>query len=205
MLRPRRVDHPAPEPDPDPGSSLLARRLRDGESMAFNVVVAQQWRRTVAYAFALLDDRDLACDVAQEAFVRLWQARARLDPERPLVPWLLKITRNLCVNERRKLEVRWRWAAQQRQSDQVEPSTPLQDLEIRELNTAIMRAIKSLPPRRREVFTLFHLQKLSYREIAQVMDIRPQSAANHVQAAIADLRTALADYFPHFARTPEHP
>jgi DNA-directed RNA polymerase specialized sigma24 family protein len=53
------------------------------------------------------------------------------------------------------------------------------------------------------VFSLFHLQKLSYREISQIMGIRPRSIANHLQAAIADLRSALKDRVPGLARSPD--
>ena len=65
-----------------------------------------------------------------------------------------------------------------------------------DLERAMQRAIDALAPRRREAFTLFHLQNLSYREIAEIMEVQPQSVANHLQAALADLRVALGPVFP---------
>src|SRR5437016_4267795 len=56
---------------------------------------------------------------------------------------------------------------------------------------ALDRAIAGLPGRRREAFTLVHVQQLSYREAAEVMGIAPQTVANQVAAALAQLRCQL--------------
>jgi RNA polymerase sigma factor (sigma-70 family) len=81
-------------------------------------------------------------------------------------------------------------------ADQPPDRTPLATVVEDELSRAIRHAIDQLAPRRREVFTLFHLQDLSYKEIADLMGIRPQSVANHLQAALADLRVSLRDHLP---------
>jgi RNA polymerase sigma factor (sigma-70 family) len=77
---------------------------------------------------------------------------------------------------------------------QAHPRTPLQEMESEELRLAIQRAVQELPPRRREVFILFHLHHLSYREIEEMLNIRHQTIANHLQAAVAELRSALAPF-----------
>ncbi|HWV57975.1 MAG TPA: sigma-70 region 4 domain-containing protein, partial [Longimicrobiales bacterium] len=67
-----------------------------------------------------------------------------------------------------------------------------------ELRVAILAAAERLSPRRREAFTLVHIHGLSNREVAEIMDVRPQTVANYLQAAIADLRVALKPFFPSF-------
>jgi len=74
--------------------------------------------------------------------------------------------------------------------------SPLDDTEIREVRDAISRAIQALSPRRREAFILFHVRDLSCKEVAHIMDVRPQTVANYLQAALADLRKSLGQHFP---------
>jgi RNA polymerase sigma factor (sigma-70 family) len=69
------------------------------------------------------------------------------------------------------------------------------DLENFEFRALIVMAVDSLPLRRRQVFTLVRHYGLSYRETAAVLDLSPQTVANHLSLALADLRESLA---PHF-------
>lgn len=174
-------------------------QVRAGSARAFEAVVEAHWSRTAWYAQHLVGDSDQASDVVQEAFTRLWQLRGEWEPTGSVRVWLLRTARNLIVSEARRRSVRARWAARTLGETQKQPSTPLQEMERTELREAIQLAVHSLPPRRREVFTLFHVQDLSYREIAEIMDIRPQSVANYLQAAVADLRRQLGPILPALA------
>lgn len=177
----------------------LMLRVSKGDEEAFDRLVATHWSPTVAYARGLAADGDAAVDVAQETFVRLWQTRAAWKPTGSVRVWLFRTARNLCISEQRKRTVRARWTARQSATDVQRPRTPLQAAESGELRRAMMDAIEELSPRRREVFTLFHLQDLSYREVAAVMGIREQSVANHLQAAIGQLRHSLRSFWPALA------
>jgi RNA polymerase sigma-70 factor, ECF subfamily len=169
----------------------LMMQVRSGSAHAFEAIVARYWESTVRYAVHLAGDPDQARDVVQEAFTRLWQRRQDWESRGSVQVWLLRTTRNRIVGEVRRQSVRSRWAAGAGQEGLVCPPTPLQEMERTELREAIRLAIRQLSPRRREVFTLFQVQGLSYREIAEIMDIRPQTVANYLQAAVAELRLAL--------------
>jgi RNA polymerase sigma-70 factor, ECF subfamily len=171
-------------------------QVRAGDAKAFEAVVARYWASTALYAQHMVGDVDRASDIAQEAFARLWQRRAAWEPRGSVRIWLLRTSRNLIASEARRQAVRLRWAANVGRESPARPATPLQDAERAELRAAIQQAIDALPARRREVFTLFHVHDLSYREIAEIMEIRPQTVANYLQAAIADLRRLLSPYFP---------
>ncbi len=178
-------------------------QVRGGSAPAFESIVDLYWEQTARYVQHMVGDPDRASDIAQEAFARLWQRRNEWTATGSVRVWLLRTARNVIVSEARKRAVRMKWATQARGESQKRPSTPLQETEQAELRTAIQRALERLPPRRREVFTLFHIQDLSYREISEIMDIRPQTVANYLQAAIADLRVLLAPFFPALKDSPE--
>jgi RNA polymerase sigma-70 factor (ECF subfamily) len=82
-------------------------------------------------------------------------------------------------------------------------STAAEHVEHEELGRIIARAVDALPPRRRDVFVLVRYHGLSYREAAQVLDLAPQTVANHLSMALANLRDSLAPYFySHIATSP---
>lgn len=166
-------------------------QVRAGSAHAFEAIVGRYWESTVRYTLHLVRDKDHASDVTQEAFTRLWQRRQEWEPRGSVLVWLLRTTRHLVVGDVRRQSVRSRWVDGVGQEDPVRPPTPLQEMERTELREAIELALQRLSPRRREVFTLFHVQGLSYREIAEVMEIRPQTVANYLQAAVAELRLSL--------------
>jgi RNA polymerase sigma-70 factor, ECF subfamily len=171
-------------------------RVRKGDTHAFEHLVERFWKRTLLYARNLTGDQDGALDVTQEAFARLWKKRAEWEPSGSVRNWLLRTARNMVLSEQRKLRVRSAWTAQAPEEAGALPPTPLQDLERTELRQAIIEAVQRLPARRREAFTLFHLQGLSYRETAEIMMVREQTVANYLQAALGDLRVSLAPFFP---------
>jgi RNA polymerase sigma-70 factor, ECF subfamily len=181
----------------------LMREVRAGSISAFEAVVERYWSPTAWYAQHLVGDSDRASDIAQEAFARLWQRRHEWEPAGSVRVWLLRTARNLIASEGRKQSVHTRWAARAPWENLKRPYTPLQEIERAELRAAIELALQSLSPRRREVFTLFHIQDLSQREIAEIMGIRPQTVANYLQAAIADMRRLLAPFFPGLSRSDE--
>jgi RNA polymerase sigma factor (sigma-70 family) len=178
-----------------PEAAELMARVRDGDTVAFEQIVDTFWRRTLAYVRHLCGDSDRAYDVTQEAFSRLWEKRADWTSSGSVRVWLLRTARNLVISDERKLKVRTQKALDVAREYPRVP-TPLDNAEAAELRVAIHRALHQLSPRRKEVFTLFHLQGLSYREISGIMGVRPQTVANYLQAALADLRVLLSPHFP---------
>jgi len=181
----------------------LAARVRASDAAAFEQLVYAHWGRALLYASHLLRNRDEAPDVVQEAFVRLWQRRDELRPEASVVVWIFRTIRNLGISEHRRRKAERRWRQLTGGVLGSGGSTPLREVEREELRSAIDAAVASLSPRRREVFTLFHLENLSYREISDIMGVRPQTVANYLQAALADLRAALKTFFPTLAEAPD--
>lgn len=188
----------AGEPEGDPVSADpkdLMEAVQGGDREAFEQLVEALWEGTLRFAIHMTGDPDHAYDITQVAFTRLWQTRERLADAGSVKVWLLRTARNQIVSDQRKKKVKTRWVATEAEEAQVRPRTPLEETERHELQTAIQQAVSELSPRRRESFTLCHLQGLSYREAAEIMEIRPQSVANYLQAAIANLRVALAPFY----------
>jgi RNA polymerase sigma-70 factor, ECF subfamily len=176
------------------GELCLMQRVQAGEPAALDEVLKSYWPLLVAYADRFLHDPDAAEDLVQEVFLRFWERRGEWTASERLSSFLYRITRNLALNECRRLRIRLRWLERRRRDETPRVITPIHDLEFTELGIAVEKAIEALPPRRREVFVLARLHDLSYSEIAEVMGISPQTVANQMSAALADLRQSLKPF-----------
>jgi RNA polymerase sigma-70 factor (ECF subfamily) len=145
----------------------------------------------VAYVARYVETRDAAEDIAQRTFCLLWDRRATWQLEGSLRGLLYRVARNFALSERRHRAVELRFTAGPVESQPSNP-TPLDLIENKLLGVALEQAIADLPARRREVFVLRCVHDLSYKEIADVMRISPQTVANQLSRAIGALRHALA-------------
>ena len=173
--------------------ALLACVL-NGDESGLAALLDRHWTSLVRYSRSILDDRDAAEDVVQEVFVRLWEHRKTWGLEGSVLGLLFRMTRNLSLDESRQLETRQRAAKNAQRPKQ--PSCPAQSIQDNEIGSAIQAALEKLPERRREVFVLVRQHGLSYREAADALDIAPQTIANHLQMALADLRESLVPHNP---------
>ena len=171
----------------------LKDRLRSGDPTALEDLLATYWRPLVGYVTALTDQPSQAEDLAQEAFVRLWEQRREWSAPGSLRTLLYRIARNLAFNHRRWLRVRLRARVQLALVQRTErrTPTPLETIEQAELRAALEHALAGLSPRRREIFTLRQIHGLSLLETAETLGITVQSVKNQMGAAVADLRRLL--------------
>jgi RNA polymerase sigma-70 factor (ECF subfamily) len=167
-------------------------RIRAGDAAALDALLKRYWDVVVAYARQILGgDPAAAADTAQQTFIKLWQRREQWTPTGSVAAYVFRITRNAALNERRARRIRIVSNENPRSSLTSAAWTPLQTLEEKELRAGLEAALRLLPERRKEVFMLARFQRLTYEEIAALMGISPQTVANQMSAALADLRRHL--------------
>jgi RNA polymerase sigma-70 factor (ECF subfamily) len=173
-----------------PPDAELIERLRSDDQTALELLVAQYWSPLCQFAEGVLDGVADPEDVVQEVFIRLWNRRTKWDGEGSVRALLYTVTRNVALDERR------RGRREEKAADVARPPspapTPSDDAAAAELRSAARAAVSSLPPKRQEIFRLAREEGLTYAEIASVLGLSPQTVANHMSLALADLRRALA-------------
>ena len=165
--------------------------MRADDSVALERLIERYWPRLVRYAADMVGSVDEGRDVAQETFIRLWQTRRRWTPRGSVRSLLFGLAHNLAIDHLRRPAVRLRRTLHLELVKTHTTPTPQDVLHANELDAALDAAIQALPPRRREVFSLVHGAGLSHREAAEVMGISPQTVANQMSSALAELRTRL--------------
>jgi len=170
---------------------LLA-RLRCDDTNALELALQSHWTLVVDYIARLTGSEDSAEDVAQRAFCQLWDRRTQWRTTGPVRALLCRIARNYAVSEHR------RQCADERSAETfVELTRPIppsrDEIETEQLRSALDRQIALLPERRREILVLRCVHDLSYKEIADVMNIAQQTVANQLSTALATLRVSLRE------------
>lgn len=174
--------------DPFPAWS---RRLRASDPTACTEVFNAMHTPLLRYALQQTREETAAYDVVQEAFIKLWQVRETLDPERSMKALLYCIVRNLSLNDHRMKRHEPIEQTALPVPDPAAASTPEEVFDAEVLGTHLRRWIDALPPRRREAFQLSRFEGLSHQEIAQVMNLTPRTVTNHIMLALQHLRDRL--------------
>ena len=177
----------------------LLKSARGGNLFAFEEVVRRYQRRVYSTALRIARRHDVADDVTQEAFLRAHRAIASYDPARPFGPWICRIAANLAINHVRSPEAREdeldEAALAQRPAAAAEG--PLGALLDREARDVLEDALGTLPPEQRAVFVLRTFDDLSYKEIAEALDLEVGTVMSRLSRAREKLRVALAGYLGH--------
>lgn len=171
----------------------LAQALRRGEATAFDAVFRQWYEPLCRYACRLTDgDMDEAEDLVQQAFVKLWEYRSRLNVSWSLKAYLYKSVHNACLNRLRARNVRSKYLDFNAQ--QINDMHTLPDDTSPELLERFQRAMDALPPQCRHIFELSRFETLKYREIADQLGISVKTVETQMGKALREMRTQLADY-----------
>ena len=159
--------------------ATLIRRARQGSPDAVEELFRRHWRALWRAAYAVTTRRELANDVAQEAFVRGVSSLERFDPTRPFAPWLARIAVNLAIDELRRER---RIAPADDSTVAVEPA---------ESDDQVVAAVARLAPERRLIVALHYWLDYSTPEIARLLDLPFGTVASRLSRALAELRTDL--------------
>jgi RNA polymerase sigma-70 factor (ECF subfamily) len=188
----------AVEPDV-PVEASLARDAVRGDRAAFARLVELNKRVVYGLCLRLLQDREEARDAAQETFVRAVGAIATYDQTQPFAPWLLRIARNHCIDLVRRRLPRSRKVeldADPQGADRAELADvgvrADEQLERAQVASSLDGAVAALPANYREVIHLFHVEHMSYKEIATTMEVPIGTVMTWLHRARARLRELLA-------------
>ena len=176
---------------------------KEGRDAAFRELVRRYERPVFSLVFRLVRDRDTAEDLAQETFVKVLNNIDRYRPEFKFSSWLFKIAHNVAIDSLRKrtLETvslegsRYATSTDEMQATSVRAvsagESPLEELESRELGSAIEKAIAGLRPEYRACILLRHVEDRSYEEIAATLDLPLGTVKTYIHRARHELREAL--------------
>ena len=185
---------------PDADVVALAQQ---GRELAYRELIRRYERPVFSLLIRMVRDRATAEDLAQETFIKVLNHIDKYVPEFKFSSWLFKIANNLAIDHLRKRQlptVSIDGAPDATTASQVEATafeiasgdeSALEELEARELGTAIERAIARLRPEYRSCIMLRHVEGRSYEEIAATLDLPLGTVKTYIHRARHELRKAL--------------
>ena len=158
-----------------------------GKSEAYRYLVEKYQSRAYYGALMYTRNRDDALDLSQEAFYRAYKAIKRFDPDKYFYTWFYKILKNVCLNYVRFKEVRQpTWQSREAANNHIDPGSsdqPDELFEKSEQTRIIWQAIQRLQEKDREIILLKEFNDMSYKEIAEVLDIPAGSVMSRLYYA----------------------
>jgi RNA polymerase sigma-70 factor (ECF subfamily) len=185
----------------------LIQRCKQGDIAAFNDLVRRYEKRVFNFAYRMAGNYDDASDVAQEAFIRVFNAINTFRGEANFTTWLYRIVTNVYLDERKKRKSHLHTSLQDfveleentvtRQVEDTAPS-PESVVERVERDEMLNRAIQELPEYQRIMVVLYHTQGKSYEEIAGIMRLpigTVKSRLNRARLALKERLEPIRELF----------
>lgn len=175
--------------------------LKKGDCQAFCELYAFYKDRVIYYASQLLKSKNLAEDVYQDTFISIWQNRSNIDTDKSFSSYLYTIVRNRIFNIYRD-SLREQQLKDLIFSNAIDISTETEDkLEDKDLNLLMEEIIQHLPSRQQQIFRMSRIEMMSYKEIAEKMNLSVVSVQKLMSDSLTSIREALTKYAEIYPRS----
>ena len=170
----------------------LVRVTLGGDSTAFEQIILRYETRVMSMAARFLGGRDDARDVAQEVFLRAFRYLHRLDLQKPVEPWLMRITVNVCRDAARRRQRRRNTFVEIEGPDTIDQSAdPHDGLARKQERLILQRALDSLPEKERLAIVLRDVEGLSTAEVASILQSSETTVRSQVSRGRLRLKAAI--------------
>jgi RNA polymerase sigma-70 factor (ECF subfamily) len=180
--------------------------VREGSAAAFEELVVRYQTRLVRVLEHMVGRRELAEDLAQDVFIRVYRARSTYEATAKFATWLFTIANNVAANALRDRSRRPEVNLSPQESGGlgghpmdrlVQASSsgmPTRQIDKAELRDVVRMAMESLSERQRMAVVLNKFEGMSYADIAQTMELTPQAVKSLLSRARENLREILEPY-----------
>lgn len=135
---------------------------------------------------------ELAEDVAQDAFVKLWETRDKIDKS-SIKAYVFTIANNLAINQLKRDQLKFKFL--KLEVDKTDIKTPEYLLEMQEFDQKLQDSLAKIPDGAREVFLMNRIDGLKYREIAEMLGLSMKAVEKRMSRALTVLRDQIKEKF----------
>ncbi len=169
--------------------------VKNSDKNAFHKLFNQYHDTLFRFIVYRVHDDDLAQDIVQDTFLRVWNNRGRLDPKKSFFSLIAKIGTNLCYDHFRHQEVRIRHKDTIPKPEQSHYDDPQKSHELNELQYEINGIVNEyLPEKCRDIFILSRMEGLANQDIADILNLSRRTVENQLYKALKILKKNLKNY-----------
>ncbi|NNE71725.1 MAG: RNA polymerase sigma factor [Rhodothermales bacterium] len=160
----------------------------------YESLITRNQNRVYGYALRLIGDRDQAKDVVQDAMLRMWKHRDRLEVD-GAISWLLRVTHNACIDQLRRRQLETKIFHGDVETDQLGTGewSPARVTESRDMMDNLKQAIDTLGEPHRSIVLLREVEDFSYEEICGALDLPMSTVKVYLHRARRRLRKTLEE------------
>lgn len=174
----------------------LTNRIRKGDRDAFSNLFLKLYEPLTKFAWRYLRSKHIAEEVVQDVFMDIWEGRDRLDPQKNVRSYLYQSVKNKALNqlkhkkiaEEHNMKIEWLNSSPEFQEHQLDEGS--------KFVKAARKSIEELPEGARQIYKLSRKDGLTYKEIAEVLEISPKTVESQMSRALKILRRDLAKFLP---------
>jgi RNA polymerase sigma-70 factor (ECF subfamily) len=163
--------------------NFLLQRLQQGSEHAFTVLYDKFSKPLYRNILRLVKDEDIAQELLQDLFLKIWDIRAKINPEKSFKSFLYKIAQNLVYTHFSKIAKNERLIAKLAISYAEYDDNVEEKLISKENHQQLKMAIDSLPPQRKLIYSLCKLDGKSYAEVSQELGISTDTVSSQIVKA----------------------
>lgn len=186
---------------------LMIKVKEDGDERAFQLLVQRHKKPILNFVYRFLGDREVAEDLSQDVFLRLWMSSSTYLPLARFTTFLYTIAKNVCLNVLAKSKNAPLMQSLNDADVEAEVNfsnsplcealsnssvSPEREVIGREIEDKVKEAVDKLSPEQRIVFILTQYHGLSYQEVAEIAQCPVGTVASRKNAAVKELRHRLA-------------
>lgn len=166
-------------------------RLRKGDHEAFTQLYEKYSVLLIPTILRLLKSQELTQELLQKLFIKIWDSREQINPEKSFKAYIYRIAQNMVYysfreDSRQKRLLDFVISQKSEGYSHIE-----EDLINKEMDELVKAAIEKLPPKRKEVYLLFRYEEKTYKEISDLLHISTSTINDHLQKANKFLRDEL--------------
>lgn len=171
----------------------LLDKCKLNDERAFNVLFERYFKRLYSFGYGLIQEEEVAKEIAMDVMLRLWQKKGDLVVENELQPYLFRSVKNAIYNYWRKAKIITE--PLEIFEDNLAHSSPSadSDLTFKELEKSYTEYLNNLPEQRRKIFDLSRNENMSYAEIAEKLNLSVHTVRNQMSASVKYLRKHFGD------------
>ncbi|HZL09094.1 MAG TPA: RNA polymerase sigma-70 factor [Prolixibacteraceae bacterium] len=166
----------------------LVKKLSGGDSFAFEVLFYKYRNKVKGFAVKMVPTQIDPEEIVQEVFVKLWIKKETINPEKDFQSYLFSIAKNLLVDHLKSaVNRKLYFVGEHFQQDLLVDDGP-ENLIRENAEEKLQKLINEIPKRRREIFLLSRFEGLSYKQIAERLNISENTVDSQIRNALAFLR-----------------
>lgn len=167
--------------------------IKSGSKKAYSVFYKQYYHKIMVQVLFLTNSEELAKDIAQESFVKLWEVRENLNEELPLKSYIRCIARNMVYDHSRKTRVRNSYERDISDTELTQDSVT-ECINHKELERALSQALHQLTPEKQIIFRMSRFEDKTYAEIAKHLHTTPKAVERHMARSLGFIRKYILKY-----------